>query len=98
MRVRKTHYAVSLISNSNHWVMSNLKKGCSSCADSTPKTNLEDAIEIESLQLAACKSTLKFYIDPKSGYKVMTEWCHLERGSCCGSKCRHCPYGYINVK
>ena len=23
---------------------------------------------------------------------VFTEQYHIERGSCCGSKCRHCPY------
>ncbi len=24
---------------------------------------------------------------------VFTEAYHLKRGSCCGSGCRHCPYG-----
>jgi len=23
---------------------------------------------------------------------VMTESYHIKRGSCCGSRCRHCPY------
>jgi len=23
---------------------------------------------------------------------IMTEHYHIKRGSCCGSKCRHCPY------
>ena len=54
--------------------------------------------EIENLHRISCDNKLKFYIDPLTGYKVMTKWCHLERGSCCGSKCRHCPYNYVNVK
>ena len=32
----------------------------------------------------------KFYWD--NGYKVMTRKYHLERGYCCNSGCRHCPY------
>jgi hypothetical protein len=31
-----------------------------------------------------------FYIE--DGKYVFTEEFHLERGSCCGSGCRHCPY------
>jgi hypothetical protein len=26
-------------------------------------------------------------------YLVFTAAYHLKRGSCCGSHCRHCPYG-----
>jgi Family of unknown function (DUF5522) len=33
------------------------------------------------------------YVDPKSGYLVFTEVALRERGECCGSGCRHCPYG-----
>jgi hypothetical protein len=33
-----------------------------------------------------------FYFTPE-GYVVWTEQYHLRRGSCCGSGCRHCPYG-----
>ena len=28
---------------------------------------------------------------------VFTEAYHLKRGSCCGSGCRHCPYGFEPV-
>jgi hypothetical protein len=28
---------------------------------------------------------------------VFTEAYHLRRGRCCGSRCRHCPYGHVNV-
>ncbi len=33
----------------------------------------------------------------ENGLLVMTGWAHLKRGHCCGSGCRHCPYGHINV-
>jgi hypothetical protein len=28
---------------------------------------------------------------------VFTEAYHLKRGSCCGSGCRHCPYGFAGT-
>ena len=37
------------------------------------------------------------YIDPATGYSVMTEIAHLIRGSCCGSGCRHCPFEHAKV-
>lgn len=37
------------------------------------------------------------YIDPETGYMVFTELQHLDRGNCCGSACRHCPFGHENV-
>ncbi len=38
------------------------------------------------------------YHDSTTGFTVFTELSHLKRGTCCGNKCRHCPYGYENVK
>lgn len=34
------------------------------------------------------------YIDPQTGYRVMTEIGHQKRGHCCLSnpRCRHCPW------
>jgi hypothetical protein len=32
------------------------------------------------------------YLDPASGYFVFTAAEHWERGNCCASGCRHCPY------
>jgi hypothetical protein len=32
------------------------------------------------------------YLDPRTGKYVMTARYHWERGNCCGSGCRHCPY------
>ncbi len=32
------------------------------------------------------------YLDPVTGYFVFTAAEHWERGTCCASGCRHCPY------
>jgi hypothetical protein len=32
------------------------------------------------------------YLDPETGYQVMTAPALLARGYCCGNGCRHCPY------
>ena len=45
----------------------------------------------------ACEAGLKHYTDPETGFVVFTELAHLERGSCCGSGCRHCPFDHVNV-
>lgn len=39
----------------------------------------------------------KFYKDPDTGLMVMTELIHKQRGKCCGSGCRHCPYAHDRV-
>ena len=31
------------------------------------------------------------------GYIVLTAKYHLDKGSCCGNGCLHCPYDYANV-
>jgi cobyrinic acid a,c-diamide synthase len=36
------------------------------------------------------------YIDPDSGYSVLSE-VYLKRKPCCGNGCRHCPHGHVNV-
>lgn len=33
------------------------------------------------------------YLDPDTGLFVMTAAALAARGACCGSGCRHCPYG-----
>lgn len=32
------------------------------------------------------------YVDPASGYTVLTSRFLADRGTCCDSGCRHCPY------
>jgi ATP-binding cassette subfamily B (MDR/TAP) protein 1 len=46
----------------------------------------------------ACQKGLKTYLDPETGYQVFTAIAHKERGRCCGSGCRHCPYSHENVR
>ena len=52
---------------------------------------------IEELHRAACDAGRDTYIDPVSGYQVLTSKALLKQGACCGNSCRHCPYGHINV-
>ncbi|MEP7143820.1 MAG: DUF5522 domain-containing protein [Ferruginibacter sp.] len=37
-----------------------------------------------------------FYYN-EDGYIVLTEKYHLQKGSCCGNGCKHCPYDFIHV-
>ena len=34
------------------------------------------------------------YLDPETGYFVFTRVELAEKGECCESGCRHCPWGY----
>lgn len=45
------------------------------------------------MEKPAIKESEDFYLN-EQGYKVFTEKFHLQRGYCCKSGCRHCPYGY----
>jgi hypothetical protein len=33
------------------------------------------------------------YTDPQTGLFVLTSAYLSDRGTCCGNRCRHCPYG-----
>jgi len=37
-----------------------------------------------------------YYLE--NGAVVFTALFHLERGTCCGNKCRHCPYDPKHLK
>ena len=63
----------------------------SSSFSSTPLQDIEDLHQQAVLQGA------KSYEDPETGFTVFTEIFHLQRGTCCGNQCRHCPYGWENV-
>ncbi|MEC7985591.1 MAG: DUF5522 domain-containing protein [Myxococcota bacterium] len=41
---------------------------------------------------AACSRGDNGYIDPQTGFFVLTAKYLSERGHCCGAGCRHCPY------
>jgi len=53
---------------------------------------------LEELNHSACEDGKDTYIDPSSGYQVLTSEALLKKGKCCGNSCRHCPYGHINVE
>ena len=46
----------------------------------------------DELHKSACANGEHTYLDPLSGLPVFTKINHLERGICCNSGCRHCPY------
>lgn len=47
---------------------------------------------------AAVARRSQTYEDPATGYTVFTELAHRARGGCCGRQCRHCCYGWRNVR
>lgn len=55
-------------------------------------------IDIEEIHRQAILDKQSTYIDPATGFTVFTELAHLKRGKCCGNQCRHCPYGWSNVR
>lgn len=46
---------------------------------------------------AADRNGEDFYVDPDTGYRVFTAHGLRQRGSCCGSGCRHCPFDHARV-
>lgn len=44
------------------------------------------------LHAQACKDKQAGYIDPDTGFFVMTSWYLSGRKACCGNGCRHCPW------
>jgi hypothetical protein len=48
--------------------------------------------QAQQLHEEACRRGSDTYLDPDTGYTVMTTVFHKRRGWCCGSGCRHCPY------
>ncbi|MGB0646724.1 MAG: DUF5522 domain-containing protein [Bradymonadia bacterium] len=46
----------------------------------------------------ACKEKALAYTDPQTGYRVFTAFGLRKRARCCGSGCRHCPFGHVRVK
>lgn len=46
----------------------------------------------ERLHKLACARGDSGYIDPNTGFFVLTSFYLQKRGNCCGAGCRHCPY------
>lgn len=47
---------------------------------------------INTLHKEAIYNKQKYYIDPATGKKVLTSYYLKNRGFCCCSGCRHCPW------
>jgi hypothetical protein len=52
--------------------------------------------EVMAAHDAACRRGDDQYVDPLTGLPVFTSDFLARRGTCCGSGCRHCPYGAPN--
>ena len=48
--------------------------------------------EITAAHRAAMAAGAPGYLDPATGLYVLTAAFLRDRGTCCGSGCRHCPY------
>ncbi|XP_041863317.1 uncharacterized protein C1orf53 homolog isoform X2 [Melanotaenia boesemani] len=59
------------------------------CERATAHKFTEEEMTIHRIHSEACEAKKQMYVDPSSGYKVFTEYAHLQRGKCCGSACRH---------
>lgn len=65
---------------------------------SSNASSRDDIPDIEDIHRHAILQKESTYTDPSTGFMVFTELAHLKRGKCCGNTCRHCPYGWSNVK
>ena len=74
-------------------IITHLNKPANNMTSVEPEIN-----DIEELHRTAVLKGSTTYIDPATGFTVFTELSHLRRGKCCGNVCRHCPYGWENVK
>ncbi len=54
--------------------------------------SLPGAGEALAAHAAALDAGEATYVDPITGYRVLTARTLAERGTCCGRGCRHCPY------
>ena len=66
------------------------------CAASTTPDVEACAAPWASAHAAAERAGAATYADPATGYTVFTEAGLLAQGTCCGSGCRHCPYGHFH--
>lgn len=68
-------------------------------ADSNNSPKINNAVRArtpaswQAVHREACRRDLDTYVDPATGYMVFTAVFLQRRGTCCGSGCRHCPYG-----
>lgn len=68
-----------------------------SAVNAASKQN-DEITDIEDIHRQAIMQKQSTYTDPATDFMVFTELAHLKRGKCCGNQCRHCPYGWTNVR
>jgi iron complex transport system substrate-binding protein len=56
-----------------------------------------ETMQIVERHAQACARKAPSYVDPVTGYDVFTADYLRQRGHCCESRCRHCPYGFSEV-
>ncbi|KAK7198934.1 Cobalamin adenosyltransferase [Novymonas esmeraldas] len=54
--------------------------------------------ETKALHAQAVERGEDTYIDPRTGFTVFTRLGQMRNLKCCGNRCRHCPYGHVNVQ
>jgi ATP-binding cassette subfamily B (MDR/TAP) protein 1 len=69
-----------------------------SSSEASTLTDIPDMEDFYALHQQACNQGERTYIDPATGYAVFTRVAHEQRGACCGSGCRHCPYHHENLR
>ena len=94
----KTHYESLDIAGSNriHYLSFFLPKKLPS---KEKDSELKERLKEPACRQAGMKELIEnidYYFN-EDGLIVLTEKYLLERGFCCGNKCRHCPYDYKNV-
>lgn len=65
-------------------------------SDPVPEAGIKGNAADEGWPLERLIEGEHYYLE--DGLTVFTERFHQARGTCCGSRCRHCPYEYVNVK
>ena len=99
----RCHIAASLAPRSRHaplapWRHMRRAPGAAPCAG---VSDIEDAVPASepwaAVHEAACAAREATYADPATGYTVFTTLGLLAQRVCCGSGCRHCPYGELHV-
>lgn len=54
--------------------------------------------EIKALHAQAVANGEDTYIDLRTGFTVFTRLGLMRNMKCCGNRCRHCPFGHVNVQ
>ena len=79
---------------------------CPQCLIQSIQHKIEQEIDTVAIHQQAPKQVMRFKHQPliegldytiDNGLWMLSRWFHLKRGTCCGNRCRNCPYGYVKV-